>query len=222
MRWAIHARERAPSNSGVRVAGRPPAPHQVVMVVVLTAPPSRGRGHGRGRPAPGAGRHWWSCDHHRRASPPAGWSRCGRDRRRGPAGAGRAAWSPCSPPPGQAPATASASPTTSCWSRSDPPASSTSPAASPSCPRPSTAHHRSRREAHLSACLERELEEELLGRKDLEQVAERSFPHVDPFHADQLAEPTRWLVERRGTDAYRLEYLGFGINIVTGNTRSPA
>jgi hypothetical protein len=56
-------------------------------------------------------------------------------------------------------------------------------------------------EAHLSASLERELEEELLGREDLEQVSERSFRRVDPFHADQLSEPMRWLAERRGTDA---------------------
>jgi hypothetical protein len=76
-------------------------------------------------------------------------------------------------------------------------------------------------EAHLSASLERELEEELLGREDLEQVAERAFRRIDPFHADQLSEPMRWLVERRQTDAYRLECLGFGINMVTGNYEFP-
>ena len=31
----------------------------------------------------------------------------------------------------------------------------------------------------------------------------------------------RWLVERRGTDGYRLECLGFGINMVTGNYEFP-
>jgi hypothetical protein len=31
----------------------------------------------------------------------------------------------------------------------------------------------------------------------------------------------RWLVERRGADAYRLECLGFGINMVTGNYEFP-
>jgi transcriptional regulator with XRE-family HTH domain len=74
-------------------------------------------------------------------------------------------------------------------------------------------------EAHLSASLE--LEEELLGREDLEQVSERSFRRVDPFHADQLSEPMRWLVERRRTDAYRTECVGFGINMVTGNYEFP-
>jgi transcriptional regulator with XRE-family HTH domain len=76
-------------------------------------------------------------------------------------------------------------------------------------------------EAYLSASLERELEEELLGREDLEQVSERSFRRVDPFHADQLSEPMRWLVERRQTDAYRVECVGFGINLVTGNYEFP-
>jgi hypothetical protein len=76
-------------------------------------------------------------------------------------------------------------------------------------------------EAHLSASLERELEEELLGREDLEQVSERSFRRADPFHTDQLSEPMRWLVERRQTDAYRVESVGFGINMVTGNYEFP-
>jgi transcriptional regulator with XRE-family HTH domain len=76
-------------------------------------------------------------------------------------------------------------------------------------------------EAHLSASLERELEEELLGREDLEQVSERSFRHVDPFHTDQLSKPMRWLVQRRHTDAYRLECVGLGINMVTGNYEFP-
>jgi hypothetical protein len=76
-------------------------------------------------------------------------------------------------------------------------------------------------EAHLSASLERELEEELLGREDLEQVSERSFRRVDPFHTEQLSEPMRWLAERRQTDAYRTECVGFGINMVTGNYEFP-
>jgi transcriptional regulator with XRE-family HTH domain len=76
-------------------------------------------------------------------------------------------------------------------------------------------------EAYLSASLERELEEELLGREDLEQVSQRSFQHVNPFHTEQLSEPMRWLVERRGTDAYRVECVSFGINLVTGNYEFP-
>jgi transcriptional regulator with XRE-family HTH domain len=76
-------------------------------------------------------------------------------------------------------------------------------------------------EAQVSASLERELEEELLGREDLEQVSASSFRRVDPFHTDRLSEPMRWLVQRRQTDAYRLECVGFGINMVTGNYEFP-
>jgi hypothetical protein len=54
-------------------------------------------------------------------------------------------------------------------------------------------------EAHLSASLERELEEEVLGREDLEQVSERSLRGVDPFAADQLSEPMRWLASIPGS-----------------------
>ncbi|MGH8932842.1 MAG: helix-turn-helix domain-containing protein [Egibacteraceae bacterium] len=76
-------------------------------------------------------------------------------------------------------------------------------------------------EASLSASLERELEEELLGRHDLEYLSENSYRRADPFHPDRLSEPMRWLLERRGTDAYRIECLGFGINMLTGNYEFP-
>jgi transcriptional regulator with XRE-family HTH domain len=42
-------------------------------------------------------------------------------------------------------------------------------------------------EARLSATLERELEEELLGRQDLEGLAEGSHRQADPFHRDHLS-----------------------------------
>jgi len=76
-------------------------------------------------------------------------------------------------------------------------------------------------EASLSTSLERELEEELLGRHDLEYLTEDSYRRPDPFHPDRLSEPMRWLLERRGTDAYRTECLGFGINMLTGNYEFP-
>jgi transcriptional regulator with XRE-family HTH domain len=76
-------------------------------------------------------------------------------------------------------------------------------------------------EAHLSASLERELEEELLGRQDLEDLSENSLRWADPFHPDHLSEPMRWLVDRQQTDAYRVECVGFGINMVTGNYEFP-
>jgi len=76
-------------------------------------------------------------------------------------------------------------------------------------------------EARLSASLERELEEELLGRQDLEGLVEGSYRQADPFHREHLSEPMRWLLDRRHTDAYRVECVGFGINMVSGNFEFP-
>jgi hypothetical protein len=76
-------------------------------------------------------------------------------------------------------------------------------------------------EARLSASLERELEEELLGRQDLEQLAEGTSRRADPFHPEHISEPMQWLQERRHTDAYRVECVGFGINMLTGNYEFP-
>jgi transcriptional regulator with XRE-family HTH domain len=76
-------------------------------------------------------------------------------------------------------------------------------------------------EARLSASLEREVEEELLGRQDLEQLTEGSYRRADPFHPDHLSEPMRWLIDRRHTDAYRVECVGFGVNMITGNYEFP-
>ena len=66
-------------------------------------------------------------------------------------------------------------------------------------------------EAQLSASLERELEEELLGRHDLEQPTRIA----DPFHPQRRSQPMAWL--HAHPDAYRVECVGFGINMVTGN-----
>ncbi len=76
-------------------------------------------------------------------------------------------------------------------------------------------------EASLSASLERELEEELLGRQDLEQLSEASHRQGDPLHPNRLSEPIKWLVDRRQSDAYRAECVGFGINMVSGNYEFP-
>jgi hypothetical protein len=74
-------------------------------------------------------------------------------------------------------------------------------------------------EVMLSSSLEREFEEELLGRDDLSGVF--AGHEVVPSHSERVSEPMRWLLERRGTDAYRLELVGFGINLVTGNYEFP-
>jgi transcriptional regulator with XRE-family HTH domain len=74
-------------------------------------------------------------------------------------------------------------------------------------------------EAPLSVTLLRELEEELLGRVDLEQLTEEAYRHVDPLHAMQTSEPLLWLLDRR--DAFRTECTGFGFNLVTGSYDLP-
>jgi hypothetical protein len=63
-------------------------------------------------------------------------------------------------------------------------------------------------EVRLSASLERELEEVLLGRQDLEGLTIGSQRQADPFHEDRLSEPMRWLLDRRDTDAYRVNAPG--------------
>lgn len=71
-------------------------------------------------------------------------------------------------------------------------------------------------DAQLSVTLERELEEELLGRDEL-QPARGPAQRLVPLHHTQLSQPMRWLVERAGTDAWRTECTGFGLNLVSGN-----
>ena len=72
-------------------------------------------------------------------------------------------------------------------------------------------------EAHLSTSLLRELEEELLGRDELGDLFSSNFRNIDPFHTDLLSAPLRWLLERKDSDAYRTECVGFGINLLSGN-----
>lgn len=71
-------------------------------------------------------------------------------------------------------------------------------------------------DAQLSVTLERELEEELLGRDEL-QPAREPAQHLAPLHHTRLSQPMRWLVERASTDAWRTECTGFGLNLVNGN-----
>jgi hypothetical protein len=76
-------------------------------------------------------------------------------------------------------------------------------------------------EADLSASVHRELEEELLGRDELGNVFDEGLRKVDPFHTDLLSEPLRWLLEHQDPSAYRLECVGFGVNLLTGNYEFP-
>ena len=72
-------------------------------------------------------------------------------------------------------------------------------------------------EVCLSASLQRELEEELLGRKELGNLFGSDFRKVDPMHADLLSAPMRWLLEHQNSRSYRMECVGFGINVLSGN-----
>jgi len=76
-------------------------------------------------------------------------------------------------------------------------------------------------EAHLSTSVQRELEEELLGREDLSGGFDKGHRKVDPFHIDLLSEPMRWLLEHPDPNAFRLECVGFGINMLSGNYELP-
>jgi len=67
-------------------------------------------------------------------------------------------------------------------------------------------------ETRISTTIERKLEEELLGRADLEQAAD--MRRAAPLHPLNASAPMRWL--RAHPDSWRIECTGFGINMVTG------
>lgn len=69
-------------------------------------------------------------------------------------------------------------------------------------------------DAQFFMTLEREMEEELFGRDDVDSVLE-DLRHADPMHPSRLSGPMRWLVAN--PDAWRMECTGFGYNLVSGN-----
>jgi hypothetical protein len=74
-------------------------------------------------------------------------------------------------------------------------------------------------ETQLSASIERELEEELLGRKDLERLSCESGRRAAPRHPLTLSEPMRWLLDHRYS--YQVQCTGFGVNMLTGTYEFP-
>jgi transcriptional regulator with XRE-family HTH domain len=68
-------------------------------------------------------------------------------------------------------------------------------------------------EVALSSTILRELEEELLGRADLEMLDESGGGWVDPLHPGRRTPPLTWLLDR---DAVRVE-ARLAVNMVTGN-----
>lgn len=71
-------------------------------------------------------------------------------------------------------------------------------------------------DARVSASLERELEEELFGRPDVDSVLDGPR-HADPMHPSRLSAPMAWLAARAGGETWRMECTGFGLNLVSGN-----
>jgi hypothetical protein len=71
-------------------------------------------------------------------------------------------------------------------------------------------------DAQLSATLERELEEELFGRADLD-TTEGERRQADPFHLSRLSDPMRWLIDHSDPAYWRMECTGYGLSLVSGN-----
>jgi len=69
-------------------------------------------------------------------------------------------------------------------------------------------------ETRISTTVEREMEEELLGRPDLEQRSGVHLPRAAPLHPLNASPPMAWL--RAHPDAWRIECTGFGVNMLTG------
>jgi hypothetical protein len=70
-------------------------------------------------------------------------------------------------------------------------------------------------ETRISTTVERELEEELFGRPDLEQLTAASARRAAPLHPLNASAPMEWLHAHPTT--WRMECTGFGINMITGN-----
>jgi hypothetical protein len=71
-------------------------------------------------------------------------------------------------------------------------------------------------DARFSATIEREMEEELFGRTDVDSTAGEQL-HADPMHRSLLSDPMRWLMDRQDSDAWRMESTAVGVNLVSGN-----
>jgi hypothetical protein len=73
-----------------------------------------------------------------------------------------------------------------------------------------------RDDACISATIEREMEEELFGRTDVDSAL-TEFRRADPMHPSRLSEPMRWLLDHTDGGHWRMECTGFGFNLVSGN-----
>jgi hypothetical protein len=70
-------------------------------------------------------------------------------------------------------------------------------------------------ESAIGSTVERELEEELFGRADLDQLAAAAGRRAAPRHPLNLSAPGAWLLQN--PDRWKLECTAFGVNLVNGN-----
>lgn len=71
-----------------------------------------------------------------------------------------------------------------------------------------------RADACIGATLQREMEEELFGRGEVDSTAPENRV-AEPMHPHRLSAPMQWLVE--DPQRLRMESTGFGLNLVSGN-----
>jgi hypothetical protein len=73
-----------------------------------------------------------------------------------------------------------------------------------------------REDAQFFMTLEREMEEELFGRDDVDSAL-TGQQRADPMHLSRLSPPMRWLVDHIDGGHWRKECTAFGYNLVSGN-----
>jgi hypothetical protein len=73
-----------------------------------------------------------------------------------------------------------------------------------------------REDAQFFMTLEREMEEELFGRDDVDSAL-TGQQRADPMHLSRLSPPMRWLVDHVDGGHWRKECTAFGYNLVSGN-----
>ena len=71
-------------------------------------------------------------------------------------------------------------------------------------------------DAQIHRSVEREMEEELFGREDVDNVLS-SQRRADPMHRSRLSAPMGWLVDHLDDGSWHMECTGFGFNLLTGN-----
>jgi hypothetical protein len=71
-------------------------------------------------------------------------------------------------------------------------------------------------DAQISRTLEREMEEELFGREEVDSVLTHQRS-ADPMHRSRLSAPMRWLVDHRDPGRWTMECTAVGFNLVSGN-----